>query len=47
VVLELVRGVPAGLLSRREGVPEDQLYAWRDAALGSALEALEGSSKGR
>jgi gamma-butyrobetaine dioxygenase len=34
VVAELVRGVPAGILSAREKVPEPELYRWRDAALG-------------
>jgi len=40
VVLELLRGVPAGVLSTREGMPEPELYAWRDALLASALSAL-------
>jgi hypothetical protein len=40
VVLELLRGVPAGVLSKREAVPEPQLYRWRDEALASALVAL-------
>jgi hypothetical protein len=40
LVLELLRGVPAGVLSAREGVPESELYAWRDAALGGAAEGL-------
>lgn len=33
VVGELVRGVPAGVLSARESVPEPELYRWRDAVL--------------
>ena len=40
VVLELLRGAPAGVLSAREGLPEPQLYRWRDEALTSALVAL-------
>jgi gamma-butyrobetaine dioxygenase len=43
-VLELLRGVPAGVLSKREAVPEARLYAWRDAALEAALEALSRST---
>lgn len=39
-VLELLRGVPAGLLSAREGVPEPELYRWRAASMSAALEAL-------
>jgi gamma-butyrobetaine dioxygenase len=40
VVLELLRGVPPGMLSLREGISEPQLYSWRDAALATALRAL-------
>jgi gamma-butyrobetaine dioxygenase len=40
VVLELLRGVPPGVLSAREGIPESELYAWRDAALGGAAGSL-------
>jgi gamma-butyrobetaine dioxygenase len=47
VVLELLRGVPAGVLSKREGVPEAQLYAWRDTALESALDALSRPTRRR
>ena len=36
VVLELLRGVPPGVLSAREGVPEPELYRWRDAVLRGA-----------
>jgi hypothetical protein len=39
-VLELLRGVPPGLLASREGVAEPELYRWRDAVLRAALEAL-------
>lgn len=38
IVLELLRGVPAGMLSAREGVSEPELYGWRDAVLGGATE---------
>jgi gamma-butyrobetaine dioxygenase len=41
-VFELMRGVPAGVLSAREGVPEPELYRWRAAALSAALAALAG-----
>jgi gamma-butyrobetaine dioxygenase len=41
VVLEMLRGVPPGVLSAREGIPEPELYAWRDAVLREALQALE------
>jgi hypothetical protein len=40
IVLEVLRGVPAGLLSVREAVPEPELYRWRDAVLGGAADAL-------
>ena len=40
VVLDLLRGVPAGVLSAREGVPESQLYRWRSLALSAGLTAL-------
>jgi hypothetical protein len=40
IVLELLRGVPAGVLAAREGVPEPELYRWRDAALSGATEGL-------
>jgi gamma-butyrobetaine dioxygenase len=43
-VLDLLRGVPAGVLSAREGVAEPQLYIWRSAALSAALTALAGES---
>ena len=41
IVLELLRGVPAGVLSAREGVPEPVLYRWRDAALQAATRGLQ------
>lgn len=40
VVLEMLRGVPPGVLAARESVPERELYAWRDAALVGALGAV-------
>ena len=47
VVLELLRGVPAGVLSAREGVPEPELYRWRDAVLGGAAERIASAAAGR
>jgi hypothetical protein len=44
IVLDLLRGVPAGVLSAREGVPEPELYRWRSTALRSALAALRADS---
>lgn len=40
VVFEMLRGVPPGVLAARERVPEAELYAWRDAAVRGAAEAL-------
>ncbi len=40
IVLDLVRGVPAGVLSAREGVPEPVLYRWRSTALSAAWVGL-------
>jgi hypothetical protein len=40
VVLDLLQGVPPGVVSAREGTPEPRLYSWRDAALAAALQAL-------
>lgn len=40
VVLELLRGVPPGVLSAREGVPEPEIYRWRDAVLRGAAASL-------
>jgi len=43
-VLELLRGVPAGVVSARERIPEPELYQWRSTVLSAALAALsEGS----
>lgn len=36
IVLEMLRGVPPGVLARRHGVDEADLYAWRDRALAAA-----------
>lgn len=41
IVLEMLRGVSPGVLARRHGVPEPELYRWRDAVLRAAEEALE------
>jgi hypothetical protein len=40
VVLELLRGVPPGVLSAREGVSEPEIYRWRDAVLRGAATGL-------
>jgi gamma-butyrobetaine dioxygenase len=40
VTLALLRATPAGILSAREGVPEERLYRWRDRALRAMLDAL-------
>jgi gamma-butyrobetaine dioxygenase len=40
VVLELLRGVPPGVLSAREGVTEPEIYRWRDAVLRGAAASL-------
>jgi len=34
VVRDMLRGVPPGVLARRHGVPEPELYVWRDRVLG-------------
>ena len=44
IVLELLRGVPAGVLSAREGVPEPELYDWRSTAFSAALASLASPS---
>jgi gamma-butyrobetaine dioxygenase len=44
VVLELLRGVPPGILSAREKITEAELYRWRDAALAGAGRALASES---
>lgn len=47
IVLELLRGIPAGMLSSREGVSEPELYGWRDAALSGAVERVASPAAGR
>jgi hypothetical protein len=42
VVLELLRGVPPGVISAREGVPEAEIYRWRDAVLRAGAASLAG-----
>ncbi|MEO6324969.1 MAG: hypothetical protein ABIT01_03905, partial [Thermoanaerobaculia bacterium] len=44
LVLEMLRGVPPGVLARRERIPEPDLYRWRDEALAAGLSALSSSS---
>jgi hypothetical protein len=39
-VLELLRGVPPGVISAREGVPEAEIYRWRDAFLRAGAASL-------
>lgn len=41
VVLELLTGVAPGVLARREGISEAELYQWRDLALTAARERLD------
>lgn len=36
VVVDMLRGVPPGVLARRHGIDERELYAWRDRALAAA-----------
>jgi hypothetical protein len=42
VVLEMLRGVPPGVLAAREHIPEPTLYRMREAALAAAAAALGG-----
>lgn len=42
LVLEMLRGVPPGVLAARERIPEPLLYRLRDTALAAAEEALTG-----
>ncbi|MGK4006505.1 TauD/TfdA family dioxygenase [Sorangium sp. So ce1036] len=46
LVLEMLRGVPPGVLAARERIPEPQLYRLRDAALAAAEAALAGGVEG-
>jgi gamma-butyrobetaine dioxygenase len=41
IVLELLRGASPGMLARRHGVAEPELYRWRDAAIRGATAAIE------
>ncbi len=41
IVLEMLRGVPPGILAQRYGVREPILYQWRDAAITGMDEALD------
>jgi hypothetical protein len=43
IVLEMLTGVPPGVLAAREGVPEPELYRWRSRALEAAARALGGA----
>jgi gamma-butyrobetaine dioxygenase len=43
IVLEMLRGVPPGVLAQRYGVSEPVLYQWRDAAIAAMDAALSGS----
>jgi gamma-butyrobetaine dioxygenase len=40
IITELLRGTSPGVLARRHGIPEPELYRWRDAALRGATDAL-------
>lgn len=44
IVLEMLRGVPPGVLAHRYGVPEPKLYQWRDASIAAMDEVLEGKT---
>ncbi|WP_437280871.1 TauD/TfdA family dioxygenase [Sorangium sp. So ce375] len=46
LILEMLRGVPPGVLAARERIPEPELYRLRDAALAAAEEALAGDVEG-
>ena len=41
IVLELLTGVPPAKLAAREGISEQELYAWRSRALSAAAGTLE------
>jgi gamma-butyrobetaine dioxygenase len=41
VVMEMLRGVPPGVIAAREKIAEPELYRWRNAALTAALTGLE------
>lgn len=40
VVIDMLRGVSPGILAAREGVPEGEIYAWRDAFVSGAEASL-------
>jgi gamma-butyrobetaine dioxygenase len=44
LVLELLRGVPPGVLSARERVTEAEIYRWRDAFLRGGAASLAGDA---
>jgi hypothetical protein len=46
IVLELLRGVPPGVLSARERVAEAEIYRWRDAFLRGGAASLAGDAAG-
>lgn len=41
-VIEMLTGVPPGLIAAREGIPEPTLYAWRRRAIEAASRELDG-----
>jgi gamma-butyrobetaine dioxygenase len=41
IVLEMLQGVPPGVLAQRHGIAEPMLYVWRDAAVAAMDEALD------
>ncbi len=41
LVMAMLRGAPPGGLAARSGVPEPLLYAWREAAIAAARQALD------
>jgi gamma-butyrobetaine dioxygenase len=43
IVLEMLRGASPGVLARRHGVPEPELYRWRNMVLRAVEDALAGS----
>ncbi|WP_437638170.1 TauD/TfdA family dioxygenase [Sorangium sp. So ce854] len=45
-ILEMLRGVPPGVLAARERIPEPELYRLRDVALAAAEAALAGEAGG-
>jgi hypothetical protein len=41
IVLDMLQGVPPGVLAQRHGIPEPTLYVWRDAAVAAMDDALD------